>query len=313
MLLGAVSVAALINISPIASAKPGYFTFPAERTSQVTVKGTQGFQITIKRVRGYVELTASNGNASAIYIVRSAKTPADRIAARFPGLGRVSLRMHPMGEAQYLPPFCRGRPSIKQAGIFRGTIRFKGERGFTRALASHARGYMYRSFKEVCRRSDGDFSDEPIPGYLLTAAARSHGGGVLFGAFRSTDESITQGDTYYSALMSERLRGMLIARTAFTRARPDTYVVEGPNTRPDSATVTPPAPFSGDASFHWAPGMSGEWSGSLSVDLPGAGTVPLTGDSFESELCLNKRCVGRSRASTSGDFLGRSEVSLVGT
>jgi hypothetical protein len=183
MLLGAVSVMALMTISPIASAKPGYFTFPAERTSQATVKGTQGFQITITRAHGRVQLTASKGDASAIYIVRSAKALADRIVARFPGQGGVSLRFYPMGEAQHLPPFCRGRPSIKQAGIFRGVIRFKGERGFTRAVASHARGYMYRSFKEVCRRSEGGLLDEPIPGYSLTATARSHGSGFFSARF----------------------------------------------------------------------------------------------------------------------------------
>jgi hypothetical protein len=105
---------------------------------------------------------------------------------------------------------------------------------------------------------------------------------------------------------------MMIGRTAVVRARPNTYVVEGPSTRPDSATVAPPAPFSGDASFHWVPGMSAEWSGSLSVDLPGAGTVPLTGPPFKSELCLNRRCVGQPRASASGNFLSRGELSLLG-
>ena len=291
----------LTAISPIASAKPGYATFPAERASYVTVNGTKGFQITIVRANGRVQLTASKGNTSAIYIDRSAKAPADRIMARFPGLGEISLRFHPTAEVQELPPFCRGRPPTKQAGIFRGTIRFKGERGFTQVVASRVRGYMYHSFKEVCRRSESGLFDDPVSGYSLTATARSHGGEVSFNAFRSTEDSMTQGDTHYSVVMSERRSGMIIGRTAFVRASPNTYVVEGPSTQPDSATVAPPAPFSGDASFHWISGMTAEWSGSLSVELPGAGIVPLTGAPFKSEICWNKRCVGRPRASASGD------------
>jgi hypothetical protein len=290
---------ALMITSPIASAKPGYVTFPAERVSQVAVKGTQGFRITIVRAHGRVQLTANKGKTSAIYIVRSAKAPADRIAARFPGLGRISLRFHPTGEPMYPAPFCRGRPPIKQVGIFRGMIRFNGERGFTRAVASRARGYMYRSFKEVCRGAEGGLFNEPIPGYSLTAKARSHGGGVLFSAFRSTEDSMTQGETYYSALMSEKRSGMSVVRTVFVRAGPSTFVVEGPSTTPELTTVAPPAPFTGDASFRWVSGMSTEWSGSLLVELPGAGTVPLTGGAFESKFCLNKHCLGRLRVSAS--------------
>ncbi len=294
-LLVAMIAAASMAIPPVAAAKPGYFTFPAERRSVLTLRGSRGFQVTIERSAGRVELTASRQRGSAIYIVHSPKLPPDRIEAKFPGLGRVSLRFQPAGEAQHLPPFCRGRSSIKQAGTFRGTIRFAGEQGFTRVAATQARGYVYRSFKEVCKRSDVGHGTV-TPGYSLVATARSHGRGIFFTAFRSTEESLIHGDTYYTAVTSERRHGMLIARTALTRARADTFSVEGPNAQPDSAAVSPSSPFRGAATFHATAGAPTEWVGTLSVDLPGAGTVQLAGSPFTAELCLNKRCVGQAAA-----------------
>jgi hypothetical protein len=68
----------------------GLYQVPAERQSQLTIKGTQGFQVTIGRSRGHVELTASNRNSAAIYIVRPVKVPGNRIEAKFPGLGRIT-------------------------------------------------------------------------------------------------------------------------------------------------------------------------------------------------------------------------------
>jgi len=306
LLVAAIAMGSLA-VPAVVAAKPGYFTFPAERRSVLTVRGSHGFRIGIERSAGRVELTASKGHASAIYIVRSPKLPPDRIEARFPGRGRVSLRFHPWGALQRLPPFCNGRSPIKQAGTFRGAIRFEGEQGFTRVVAAHVRGYVYRSFKEVCRRSDVGHGTV-TPGYSLVATARSHGRGILFTAFRSTEESLIHGDTYYTAVMSERRHGMVIGRTALALGRASTFSVEGPNAQPDSATVAPRSPFSGKASFHATAGSTTEWAGTLAVDLPGAGTVQLTGPLFKSELCLNKRCVGQDATGQSAS--GRSSLRL---
>jgi hypothetical protein len=51
-----------------------------------------------------------------------------------------------------------------------------------------------------------------------------------------------------------------------------------------SATVGPPKPFSGTASFVRNIDGSTEWSGTLSVALPGAQSTALTGPAFEADL-----------------------------
>jgi hypothetical protein len=283
--------AAALMASPVASAKPGYFVWPGQRSSQLTVKGTEDFKITITRTLRHVELSASNGSTAAIYIVRSARDSMDVIEATFPGLGRVSLRFHPQGKARRETSFCKGRASIRQMGLFRGAILFQGERGFTRVATARARGFVYRSFKEVCEGPVGH--GRSVPGYSLTAGTRSHGRLVAFNAFRSTKELLTDGETHHFANVQERRNGMRISRVAVTEAPPSTFVVEGLVVPPRSATVTPPSPFSGTASFRASPSGPIEWQGTLAVDLPGGGIVPLVGPSFGSELCLNRRCVGR--------------------
>lgn len=159
---------------PVASAKSGYLTIPAERLSHLTVKGTHGFRITIERISGRVELTASNGNTAAIYVVRSAKIPPDRIRATFPGLGRVSVGFHLSGRVHREPGFCEKRPTFRQNGIFGGTILFEGEQGFTRINIDSAPGIVFRSVKEICKGSRGRDS-EATKGYSLTEQARSRG------------------------------------------------------------------------------------------------------------------------------------------
>jgi hypothetical protein len=112
-----------------ASAKPGYVTFQGERKSQFEIKGTQGFQITVERTGHRVELVASNGNSAAIYIVHSPATRDADIHARFPGVGVVSTHFEPSGSTSRTPAICGGGPSIRRDGVFRGTIKIRGERG----------------------------------------------------------------------------------------------------------------------------------------------------------------------------------------
>jgi hypothetical protein len=293
LLLLSATAAAALSLSPVASAKPGYFIVPAERLSQLTVKGTHGFQITIARIGGRVELTASSGNVAAIYVVRPAKAPADRIEGNFPGLGKVSVRFHPAGRAQSTPAFCGGRASFRQNGIFSGTIRFEGEMGFTRIHVENARGSVFRSFKEVCKESgEGDDSETP-PSYSLTEKARSQGKTTVFAATKSADILAPDRSATYFASQWKRQHGMVSVRVATAQADRDSFAIAGPPFRPESATITPPSPFSGAATFQASPGALAKWEGTLAVALPGVGSVPLTGSHFRPELCRGQRCVGR--------------------
>lgn len=51
-----------------------------------------------------------------------------------------------------------------------------------------------------------------------------------------------------------------------------------------TATVSPPASFGGEATFHRGPGKATSWYGDLTVDLPGRANVPLTGSGARASL-----------------------------
>jgi hypothetical protein len=83
----------------------------------------------------------------------------------------------------------------------------------------------------------------------------------------------------FTAIVKERIGPLKILRNV-GNGSPSSFAV-GPHLR--TATVTPPAPFSGSATFQrQGESKSPSWSGSLAVSFPGKPDVPLTGPSFTS-------------------------------
>lgn len=288
-----IALVASLAIAGPASARPGYVTFQGERKSQFTINGTQGFRITVERIGRRVELVASNGNSAATYIVHSPPTPDADINARFPGVGLISMHFEPSGSTSRTPAICDGGPSIRQDGVFRGTIKIRGERGFTRADASSARGFYFREPKESCKGKSHE-GQSSKSSYALTAFTKVPGGVLAFVASKSPPGSEFAGSTSYFAVEQKHRHGMRSSRFAAASSRSGGgFEMSGPANRPEAAAISPPAPFSGAASFSSRPDAKAEWLGDLAVELPGAGTVNLAGPRFGSELCFGRHCVGR--------------------
>jgi hypothetical protein len=284
-------VAALASAGP-ASAEPGYVTFQGERKSQFTVNGTQGFRVTVERTGRRVELVASKGDSAATYVVHSPPTPNADIHVRFPGVGLVSTRFESSGSPSRTPAICGGRPAIRQDGVFRGTIKFRGERGFTRIDADSARGFFFREPKESCKGKSHS-GQSSRPGYSLTARTKIPGGLLGFVASKSPPDSEFAGFTGYFAIELKHRHGMRVSRVAAASSRSGAgFEMSGPANRPEAAVVSPPAPFSGTASFSSTSDTTAQWTGDLAVELPGAGMVRLASPRFRSQLCFGRRCLG---------------------
>lgn len=71
---------------------------------------------------------------------------------------------------------------------------------------------------------------------------------------------------YNGGIAIERYTGLRMSSGCFTFDR-----------RLRTATVRPPAPFAGVASFDRGKKAGQRWSGDLTVDMPGRANVPLTG------------------------------------
>jgi hypothetical protein len=80
---------------------------------------------------------------------------------------------------------------------------------------------------------------------------------------------------------SERVGALHIGRSVLVEGMPASFEALGDLS---SATIGPPKPFSGTASFVRKIDGSTEWSGTLSVALPGAESTALTGPEFEADL-----------------------------
>lgn len=291
------TLAALLIAVPSTSAKPGYFVFPAFRSAGFELQGDNGYRIAIgKEHDGYVRAFVSKKSTAIIYSARSLEPKGSGIKAEFPGVGRVSVRFRPQGPPRESNPFpfrgCRGGKEVKQFGHFVGTIRFRGERGYTSVRATRVKGAIETTAKEVCKRPPSDEDSEPRADKTeLWVKSESGNEGVGF------DASVT-GDpfdlTSFGAMVVKRRRGMQVFWWTNVTGKRGDIVIGDTRPYPLSATVTPPAPFSGSAKYQRTPDGERAWTGTLAVSLPGLGRVALTGPEFSPRLCQLSGCTGNS-------------------
>jgi len=190
---------------------------------------------------------------------------------------------------------CTGKPETVRYGVFVGTIRFRGEGGYTSVEARHATGRLSSGEKIKCvfpnlRPGSGPAANESrqAPPSLGAAQGRHRGFGVEFSGGKRRSILI-------SAFSQERRGRIGVFRDVFAEGPPASFDFAADLS---SATVRPPKPFQGEASFQRSPSGS-IWSGTLSVDFPGRDDVRLAGPRFESKLTRD------SSSSTSFSFFGR--------
>jgi hypothetical protein len=292
--------AALVVMPQAATAKPGYYVSKPSRFEMVHLKSSNGYAIDLISFGGkYLALLANrfDGSASqsASYIIRGHALTLDEIHASLGKFGRVALRFRPSGPPKVQHEAgreCKGRDSTEQKGHFVGSFRFRGERGFTSVRASSANGQVFRSFKKVCKRphepSGGGTESKAVS---LGAYVKGDPDKAAFGAYElAPTSSFGSENVDYTASAGERRGRMTITHSANAFAEASTFAVSNPSVSPTTASVAPPFPFAGTATLERNPSGASSWSGNLSADLPGLGTVPLTGPSFTARLCRDLSC-----------------------
>lgn len=290
----ACAIAALAAFAPAASAKPGYVVVPGSHSVELSLKGSHGFRISAGKVGRFFYFQAADLRSVATYLNRSPRQKGSGIKARFPGIGRISVRFQPQGPAEREPPFfheCSGGEIIKQHGRFVGTIRFRGERGYTAVSKTSASGEVTTIEREVCKRSIfDDGPDVETDRTELWAYSKSKGRAVGFDA--STLGPPESPSITFGASIVERRRGMEIFRNTFASGEESQLTAGDSRPHPLSATVSPPAPFHGSAEFQRTTEGDSTWTGSLSVHFPGLDQVALTGPGFDARFCQHSGCHG---------------------
>ncbi len=267
--------------------------------AEFTLKGSNGYRITVSGDPGggkdSIELTAT-GRSGEVNYIASGRVTADRIEAKLGKLGRISVRFVPSGRQRRVkvPKKCiPERPPVvsSRLGSFIGTIRFRGEHGYTRVSARSAEGGVGDPLANTPKRLTCQFHESAeerkreLESVSLDASSSATGVSFstlrLFGNLRDglLGKPAAPGDDYlFLAASIERAGRMSIIRSAGASGGSEGFSFDDALT---SATVRPPSPFTGTGNFvRNADGSTG-WTGDLAVPLPGLGVVDLTGGRAE--------------------------------
>lgn len=237
-------------------------------------RAQDGHQFVIRNAGNRVALTVYRGLTRSSYSARG-RIRHRRIHAKFDGLGEVALRFKPSGKTRQRFPLsgCKGAPTTTYLGTFVGRLRFIGEEGYVRLNARRIRGAWNSDVRWNCkeRRLREATEDKRLRPSVSSFVARSRGKRLFFAALSRGGESLF---TAFVVGVKERRGQMQVERIGLALGETHDYVREQGDA---SIAVTPPPPFSGSAVFQELMPPALGWNGALSVSLPGAKRLPLTG------------------------------------
>ncbi|MGH2939081.1 MAG: hypothetical protein ACRDPE_13285 [Solirubrobacterales bacterium] len=309
-LAATVIVAALAAPAGASAAKPRQIKQKASVSAELRLRGTHGFRVELFTfgARG-VFLNASRwASKSGVLTVNYSSFARHRrdtfdgseLYARIGRLGQFRGRFVPTStESRKLTPECEGDPTRIEKGYFVGSFNFRGEGAYTVVHAHRARGTVTRQAAGVCKVSPGLWHEskreireekEQERNEFHLVAGDEHAN-VLFQARREdpTRKSEPGQTTFQASVDGGKVGDFSVNYSAFFfdlegEAATD---FQAPNLAEPlaEATVTPPAPFSGSATFHLESPKTASWTGDLSIELPGLGKVPLIGGGIDAGLC----------------------------
>lgn len=217
------------------------------------------------------------------YYSTPAKVTAERVTARFGSLGELDYHFASKRNGSIE---CSG--AEEGEAVFEGTFDFTGENGYVQIEADHAEG-SFQIYpepkncpqKRLARRAaryHPSYSDE---GVTLQAKAGSP-------AKRGVREIIVLDDGHRRhkvavfATLAEKREGMTVARGVQLAAGSGAFHW---NLEKGTATLRPPAPFTGSATFtRRGHNGHGAWKGSLTMPILGGEPVELAGGEFRASM-----------------------------
>lgn len=190
------------------------------------------------------------------------------IQAELGAYGAISVVFRPQSGGSGVAEEGCSRGLSSAAGYYEGTVSFHA-RGLTSVEASRADGDNGLALSVLCTEESGP---QPRPGTHLEVS-----GGPTGPRMDVTGQGGLAAQV--QASISESRGGVPIERSVNIVATSGAFRHRGLR----SATVSPPAPFSGSATFR-REGHKTSWRGNLRVDFPGRPNVALTGDGLRPQL-----------------------------
>jgi len=217
------------------------------------------------------------------------------LKVRFGRLGLIDVAFAPTKILSSTEPSagCTGAPRTLREGIFTGTIDFTGERGYVRIEGPAAEGSMSVISQWQCPE-DPAFADGPFARTSAGLAPRpriDNEKGTLSAyslrCFCFFAVGIRHrgkgGRSIFTGGRAELREGMEIFRGVVAHAGASAFVFDH---AAGTATVRPPPPFSGQATFRSRPRPDARdfWRSTIQVPLLGADPFGLNGPGFRVEL-----------------------------
>jgi hypothetical protein len=306
-------LAAASLLAQVATAASGQTTIhPASFSLEAQLPTSNGYSVFL---RGYghrrIELDLGTENVEKPYITMNytteGKVNRHGIDADFGRFGRIELNFagSPRRSVSHSPNCWPHGPDVSEYGRMTGSAEFETLGGVVK-LDSHqlsVEGQTRSSPRQTCTPKPshvvygGTTMEVRRPhrvekgeGFVTTVMARAHtmGRTIDIYAFKLNHEFVPD-----MAATSTRRFGKVLTSTSVHAPEgeeegPGEAVrlsIEGSGTRPRGAVLSAAAPFSGGATYRKRPGVAPSWLGSLAVEIPGEGTLPLAGPDFHAIAC----------------------------
>jgi hypothetical protein len=238
---------------------------------------------------------------------------SDDIKAQIGSLGRIDMRFVAERTKKAKPGStpCAGGELTTEVGHYVGSISFHGDGGYTRAQAHRVAGSIETESVGKCpppkrvkamekeeAETVGKVEEEEQAKRneeegLRQVEAKARGGKVVFTAARiEAAVGGRKGSSANFVAVGQRERGPMreVSLVGLTAAKGSTFQVPDLQNPTAEAIVSPPSPFSGSATFRAESPQPDNWAGDLNVELPGFGTVPLTGSGVKASICQASDC-----------------------
>ncbi|HSR94293.1 MAG TPA: hypothetical protein VLK56_05460 [Solirubrobacterales bacterium] len=277
----------------------------------------QTVALRVSREHGRGDRRNVQRSSSTTYLAHG-KVTSSSIRASFADRGRIAVRFRPVGRPirATRKAGCQksGDGVIGEPGLFVGELRFRGEDGYTTAEVHRIHGgstdfaALIACVRGAARPGQHALLPAPQPPLhlpALGAVAQLQAAGPPPAGVRThpshrpkrttliADDKLPVSRTVFEAellgtgraqfaALEEGSEGSIgIVRYANATGPRSAFTFDDSLA---SATVAPPAPFSGDGAFRHDAGNEKSWTGSLAVSFLGARSVPLTGSPFRTLL-----------------------------
>jgi hypothetical protein len=275
LLADIVAVMGCFAAGPAAAAKG-----PLPVPGSFQLAGSNGYNITVGAVParkgspGSVIIIVAGKNQGVTYRAPATVTETS-IQADLGALGAIAVTFQRSGMAATAG--CDGDEVRFDSGRYEGTIEFHGEEGYTGVAATSVPGNIDFWLAVVCGEtfSSGSYGNSRARG------AELHIRNPALGPEMSVSKSRPDAAARISVAVSEYNDGIAIERFTGFRMPAGDFTFDR---RLRTATVRPPAPFAGAASFDRGKKAGQRWKGNLTVDMPGRADVPLTGSALRASL-----------------------------